>query len=133
MPLSLGWIGRAINSSGRTDTGVMLKDRLSVLILIGSIVRKIDECLKWPSSGRYRSDGSKYCCRRFPPQVFSERKAVSLPVVFIPDRQPILNRFFWRVWPEPNEDLLNIGAEKLIGRHDFSSFGKPSKKGGSTS
>ena len=32
----------------------------------------------------------------------------------------------------PDESLLKSGADVLIGKHDFSSFGKPSKKDGLT-
>ena len=47
-------------------------------------------------------------------------------------RQPIRERYSWRVWPELNLDLLEAGAHHFLGTHDFAAFGSPQNSGGST-
>jgi tRNA pseudouridine38-40 synthase len=49
-----------------------------------------------------------------------------------PGRDPLRDRYAWRVWPDVNAALLHQAAECLIGEHDFAVFGSPLKKGGST-
>ena len=48
------------------------------------------------------------------------------------NRDPILDRYNLRVWPEIELDALNKAAEALIGEFDFSAFGTPPKENGST-
>jgi tRNA pseudouridine38-40 synthase len=40
-----------------------------------------------------------------------------------PIRDPLRERFAWRVWPDITGDLLNQAAAQFIGAHDFSTFG----------
>jgi tRNA pseudouridine38-40 synthase len=49
-----------------------------------------------------------------------------------PDRDPLRERFAWRVWPAVDLELLHQAAAFLTGRHDFSAFGSPPHVGGST-
>jgi tRNA pseudouridine38-40 synthase len=47
-------------------------------------------------------------------------------------RDPLRDRFTWRVWPEVWLPELNEAARSLVGEHDFAAFGAPMRKNGST-
>jgi tRNA pseudouridine38-40 synthase len=49
-----------------------------------------------------------------------------------PIRNPLLDRYSWRIWPAPDEELLHASAAMLTGRHDFAAFGSPPRANGST-
>jgi tRNA pseudouridine38-40 synthase len=49
-----------------------------------------------------------------------------------PHRDPIRERFSWRVWPVVNGKLLSQAAVQLEGTHDFSAFGSPTTPKGTT-
>jgi tRNA pseudouridine38-40 synthase len=45
---------------------------------------------------------------------------------------PVMERYAWRVWPQPDMDRMNTAAALLIGEHDFKAFGKALKPGSTT-
>jgi tRNA pseudouridine38-40 synthase len=47
-------------------------------------------------------------------------------------RDPLRDRFVWRVWPPCDVDLLHVAARLLPGTYDFAAFGTPPRLGGST-
>ena len=47
-------------------------------------------------------------------------------------RQPLHERYAWRVWPPVEIELLQETASLLVGKHDFSAFGTAPQSGGST-
>jgi len=49
-----------------------------------------------------------------------------------PLRDPVRERYAWRVQPAINPDLLAKAAKLLIGTHDFSAFGSPTTPKGTT-
>jgi tRNA pseudouridine38-40 synthase len=53
-------------------------------------------------------------------------------IVSQPNRQPLLERYAWRVWPPMAFDLLQEAACLLVGGHDFAAFGTPPRSRGST-
>lgn len=53
--------------------------------------------------------------------------------VFIdPVRDPLRERYAWRLWPAPKLDRLNAAATAVVGQRDFASFGSPMRPNGST-
>jgi tRNA pseudouridine38-40 synthase len=47
-------------------------------------------------------------------------------------RDPLRERYTWRVWPAPELNRLEQAASLLIGTHDFAAFGTPPQAGRST-
>jgi tRNA pseudouridine38-40 synthase len=47
-------------------------------------------------------------------------------------RNPLRERYAWRIWPLVELNLLQEAAQPLIGRHDFAAFGTPPRAGSST-
>jgi tRNA pseudouridine38-40 synthase len=130
---TLGWTGRAINSSGRTDTGVhALGQVISFELCWDHSEEKLLSALNSSLPSDISAKEVKIAQADFHPRFSAKERQYQYQIVFSPVRQPILERYYWRLWPKPDENLLIEGAEALIGRYDFSSFGRPSKKGGST-
>ena len=48
------------------------------------------------------------------------------------DRDPLRERYAWRVFPEVEGEILNSLAAMLPGKHNFAAFGSPPRTGGST-
>jgi len=49
-----------------------------------------------------------------------------------PLRDPMRERFDWRVWPVIDADVLAKVAKLFLGTHDFSAFGSPTTPKGTT-
>jgi tRNA pseudouridine38-40 synthase len=49
-----------------------------------------------------------------------------------PLRDPIRERFAWRVWPPISGNVLRETAKLFLGTHDFSAFGSPTTPRGGT-
>ncbi len=49
-----------------------------------------------------------------------------------PLRDPLRERYAWRVWPAPELERLHASAQELVGSHDFAAFGSPPRPGGAT-
>ena len=47
-------------------------------------------------------------------------------------RDPLRERYAWRVWPELDLERMQSCAQLLVGEHDFAAFGTPPKAGGAT-
>jgi tRNA pseudouridine38-40 synthase len=129
----LGWRGEAILAAGRTDTGVHATGQV------------IAFDLDWS----HGSPALQNALNAALPEAVAAQRVVEVPAEFHPRydaaarryryriytspvRQPIGQRFAWRVWPEPDRQLLAEAASILVGTHDFAAFGSPPRKGGRT-
>ncbi len=48
------------------------------------------------------------------------------------DRDPLRERYAWRIFPEVDGEILHSLAAMLPGKHNFAAFGSPPRAGGST-
>ena len=130
---SIGWQNSSISAAGRTDAGVHatgqviafefgwkhsleeLRNAINANLPADIAVQSVEE-IGDGFHPRYAADARRYCYRLFCDQV----------------RQPLRERYAWRVWPPLSLDLLNEAARGFIGTHDFSAFGSPHQPGGST-
>ncbi len=130
---SIGWKGRAVASSGRTDTGT---HAVGQVICFDLDWTHGDEKLKSALNSALPSDIAANnvvpASNDFHPRFSAKQRQYLYQMVFSPNRDPILERYYWRIWPKPDENLLAASTRVLYGKHDFSSLGKPSKKNGST-
>ncbi len=130
---TIGWDGRAIASSGRTDTGThALGQVISFDLDWNHGAEKLRNALNGVLPADIAAKDVKLAPEGFNPRFSAKQRQYLYQVVFTPDRDPLLDRYYWRVWPKPDEDLLKKSSKVLIGKHDFSIFGKPSRKNGST-
>ncbi len=92
-----------------------LQRALNALLPPDVSVRKIGEA---PASFHPRRDAR---LRRYRYSLF-----------FQEERDPLRERYAWRVWPPADLALLRKAAPRLVGEHDFAAFGTPPRAGSST-
>jgi tRNA pseudouridine38-40 synthase len=129
----LGWQGTSVLAAGRTDSGVhaagqvvtfelewahsleTLQSALNALLPPDVAVR--DAALAPPGfHPRYRAQARTYCYRIYCQAV----------------RDPLRERYAWRIWPALELASLQGAAAALLGTHDFGAFGTAPRPGGST-
>ncbi|MGB7876224.1 MAG: tRNA pseudouridine(38-40) synthase TruA [Anaerolineales bacterium] len=129
----LGWSGRSVLLAGRTDTGVHAAGQVAAFDLDwghtdGDLLRALNANLPTDMAARdVRVAAPKFhsrfdaISRRYRYRLFCQ-----------PVRNPLREKFAWRVWPEIDSDLLNKVAQLFVGQHDFASYGTPPRAGSST-
>ena len=129
----LGWTGRTVLLSGRTDTGVHATGQIAAVDLNwahadGDLLRALNATL--PADMAVH----KACMvdAKFHPRFDATSRRYRYSLFCQPLRDPIRERFAWRVWPEIDSGLLANTAKLFPGTHDFSAFGSPTTPKGST-
>lgn len=129
----LGWLGRALIYSGRTDSGVHAAGQVAVFDLEWA---HSDEALARALNTYLPDDVAvqTVCKERsdFHPRFDAVERCYRYRLYNLPIRDPLRERFAWRVWPALKMDRLEQAARLLQGSHDFVAFGTPPKQGGST-
>lgn len=129
----LGWQDRAILFAGRTDTGVHGEGQVIAFDLEWS---HSNEELGRALNANLPDDVAVRTVREaapvFHPRYDAKGRTYQYRIYCGTDRDPLRERFAWRVWPEVNLALLQQAARLLIGTHDFAAFGTPPRPGGVT-
>lgn len=129
----LNWQGRTILSAGRTDSGVHASGQV------------IAFDMEWPHglqalhlalNAKLPRDVSvkavEVAPADFHPRYDASARCYRYQILFAPYRDPLRDRYTWRVWPPCEVDRLEAAARLLHGTHDFAAFGTPPRPGGST-
>lgn len=129
----LNWQGRAILSSGRTDSGVHAAGQVVAFDLQWShgpedLGRAINANLPEDVSVK----AVEVAAADFHPRFDATARRYRYQLQFVPARDPLRDRFVWRVWPPCEVESLQAAARLLYGTHDFTAFGTPPRPGGST-
>ena len=129
----LGWEEESILFAGRTDTGVHASGQVVVFALDW---QHTDEALVRALNAKLPSDAAVDCLARveaeFHPRYDASSRCYIYNIYQQPERDPIRDRFAWRIWPMLEIERLNQAASLLIGKHDYSAFGRAMKPGAST-
>jgi tRNA pseudouridine38-40 synthase len=129
----LGWTGRSVLLSGRTDTGVHATGQVASFDLDWS---HSDEELVRALNALLPADLAVHQARtvheKFHPRFDALSRCYRYELFCQPLRHPIRERFAWRVWPPISDDVLAETAQRFLGTHDFSAFGSPTTPRGST-
>lgn len=130
---TLGWHGRAVMAAGRTDTGVHALGQVVAFDLVWQ--HPVEDLLSAMNSG-LSPDISVRSIEAVEPDFHPRYSAISriyrYSLFCDPIRQPLQERFSWRVWPAVQRTRLEKAAHLLVGEHDFRSFGRAPRSGGST-
>ena len=131
--VQLGWQGRAALSAGRTDSGVHAAGQVVAFDLnwahpVEDLGRAINAHLPEDVAIQSVSEAAA----DFHPRFDATSRCYRYRIYCTEMRDPLRDRFAWRVWPAPEADLLVEASAVLPGEHDFSAFGTPPKKGGCT-
>jgi tRNA pseudouridine38-40 synthase len=129
----LGWQDRSILLAGRTDQGVHAAGQVAAFDLnwqhsSGDLLRALNATL--PADVAVRSVSE--CSPDFHPRFDALARSYRYAIFCDPARQPLRERYAWRVWPALDFDRLQATAQILVGKHDFAAFGKATRPGGST-
>lgn len=129
----LGWSDKSVIMAGRTDTGVHATGQVAAFDfewahetekLLKALNAKLppDLAVKslQPASAdfhpRFDAISRMYCYR-----LFCE-----------PIRDPLRERYAWRIWPSLDGNALKQNAGVFLGTHDFAAFGSPTTPKGTT-
>lgn len=129
----IGWQGRSVLAAGRTDTGVHAAGQV---IAFDMEWRHLPEDLLAAVNANLPADVAACSVRvvddRFHPRYDAIARHYRYRIYCQPIREPLMDRYAWRVWPAPGLEPMQAAAGMLIGKHDFAAFGNPPRKGGST-
>ena len=129
----MGWQGRSILAAGRTDTGVHASGQVIAFDLDWS---HPTEVLGVALNAHLPLDIGIKRVQEAPPDFHPRFDAIwrtyRYHFYFSPYRDPLQDRFAWRLWPQPEWEMLAEPAALFLGTHDFTSFGNPMKPGGNT-
>jgi tRNA pseudouridine38-40 synthase len=129
----LGWQDRSILSAGRTDSGVHASGQVFAFDLDW---QHSPEALRAALNASLPADVAVQMVRAVRPDFHPRYDAVArryrYRIYCQPARDPVRDRYAWRIWPAVTLESLQQAARLLIGTHDFAAFGTPPRAGGST-
>lgn len=129
----LGWQGRHIWAAGRTDTGVHACGQVIAFEMEWNrsspeLLRAINANLPFDIAVRQ----VQTVPGTFNPRRHALYRRYRYRIFCQEVRDPLRERYAWRVWPTLQGDLLNQSAQALIGVHDFATFSVAYPPGTST-
>lgn len=129
----LGWQGTSILAAGRTDTGVHASGQVIAFDLEW---RHTPEKLLKALNAYLPSDVAarqvQVTSSDFHPRFDAVARHYRYTVYVCDTRDPLRERYTWRVWPLLDFACLCHAASLLVGKHDFAAFGTPPRALGST-
>lgn len=129
----LGWQGRSVLMAGRTDTGVHASGQVAAFDYEwnhqpDSLVSALNSHL--PAD--IAVSAAKIVQDDFHPRFDALSRRYRYRLFCQPLRNPLRERYAWRIWPSLREDVLHSVTKCFLGQHDFATFGSPPKPGSST-
>lgn len=130
----IGWTGTSVIMAGRTDTGVHATGQVAAFDfnewshpaerLLQALNAKLPADLAVRKIKPARAD--------FHPRFDARSRSYCYRLFCEPIRDPLRERFAWRLWPKPERAALNQAAEIFLGTHDFAAFGSATSEKGTT-
>ncbi|HMB23011.1 MAG TPA: tRNA pseudouridine synthase A, partial [Anaerolineales bacterium] len=129
----LGWMGRSVIMAGRTDTGVHATGQVAACDLDWShsdeeLVRALNAAL--PADMAIHQ--ARMVSAMFHPRFDASSRCYRYRLFCQPLRNPLRERFAWRMWAPVDGGALTEAARLFPGTHDFSAFGSPTTPRGGT-
>jgi tRNA pseudouridine38-40 synthase len=126
----LGWRERTLRGAGRTDTGVHAAGQVVAFELewrggAPRLTQALNGLLP-PDVAVVSTTGVP---AGFQPRYAAQWRRYRYRIVVAPQRQPLAERYAWRVWPAPDAARMELAARDLRGEHDFGAFGTPPRRG----
>jgi tRNA pseudouridine38-40 synthase len=69
---------------------------------------------------------------KFHPRFDATSRRYRYRVFYQPVRDPLREKYAWRVWPQVDGEALQEVAPLFVGQHDFAAYGTPPRAGSST-
>ena len=129
----LGWQGRAIMPSGRTDSGVHAKGQVVSFNLDWN---HPDYALQNALNAFLPADIAVQSVQQVAPDFHPRYDALSrqyrYQLYWQSTRDPLRDRYAWRLERKPELSPMQAAANDLLGEHNFIAFGKALKEDGTT-
>lgn len=129
----IGWQEKSVLFSGRTDAGVHAAGQVVAFDLDWGHTEKE---LKKAINAVLPSDISAFEVHKtekdFHPRYDALSRIYQYQILNSSTRDPLQERYMWRVWPKVDVRIMKKTSRQLIGSHDFAAFGRPHQPGGST-
>jgi len=131
--LKIGWNGKSVLFAGRTDAGVHAAGQVIAFDLDwGHTEKKLHKAINAVLPQDISAVEVKRTKIDFHPRYQALSREYHYQIINSPTRDPLQERYIWRVWPDLDVKLLKKSSRQLIGSHDFAAFGRPHQPGGST-
>jgi tRNA pseudouridine38-40 synthase len=129
----LGWRERAVRGAGRTDTGVHAAGQVVAYELEwrGDTLR-LTRALNALLPEDLAVVDTTPAPEGFRPRYAARWRRYRYRIIAAANRQPLLERFAWRVWPAPQAARIHQAGTALLGEHDFGAFGTAPRRGSHT-
>jgi len=125
----MGWKGRGIQSAGRTDTGVHASGQVISFEFETSLTKEmLQKALNALLPADVAIEDIQFAPKGFHPRFSAKARRYVYRLYCREQRNPLMDRFTWHVWPVVDFNLLKDCATMLIGEHDFRAFGKPPRE-----
>lgn len=129
----ISWQGNAVLFAGRTDAGVHAEGQRITFDLdwrhsTEDLLRALNAVLPRDIAAR----DVDQVAMDFHPRFDARARQYRYQIRCSPIRNPLTDRYLWRVWPDVDIKKLNQAAAELKGVHDFRAFGSPPEEAGST-
>ena len=122
---NVGWQERSIRAAGRTDAGVHARGQVIAFELAwGHEAAHLTQALNanLPSDVVVRL--TTIAPPGFHPRFSAKRRCYRYTLITSPIRDPLGERYAWRIWPEPKLEAMEAVAATLVGRRDLAAFGR---------
>lgn len=130
----IGWTGSSVLMAGRTDSGVHADGQVAAFDFDkwSHPAEKLLQALnaKLPADLAVRK--IKPVHAEFHPRFDAVSRSYRYKLFCEPMRNPLREKFAWRLLPGLDTVALNKTAEVLLGTHDFAAFGSPTSEKGTT-
>jgi tRNA pseudouridine38-40 synthase len=129
----LGWCERTLRGAGRTDSGVHASGQVVAYDLAWrGEPQRLTQALNALLPADLAVVETAPAPAGFRPRYAARWRRYRYRIVAAPQRQPLAERFAWRVWPAPEPALMRLAARHLLGEHDFGAFGTAPRRGSHT-
>lgn len=129
----LGWTATSILAAGRTDAGVHASGQVISFTLDWQhtpeeLMAALNAYLPADVSVRAAQETGK----DFHPRYDARAREYIYRVQLETTRNPLKERFAWRIGHPLDQSVLNRCAAAIVGEHDFAAYGTPPRPGSST-
>lgn len=130
---TLGWSGKSVLMAGRTDTGVHATGQVAAFDFEWAhSAEKLLKALNADLPPDLAVKSLRPAPADFHPRFDAVSRTYRYRLFCEPTRDPLRERYAWRVWPSVDGNALKQNAGIFLGTHDFSAFGSPTTPKGTT-
>ena len=129
----LDWYGRSVTSAGRTDSGVHASGQVVAFdIEWNHGLEKLRDALNANLPDDIAVKSVEVADEKFHPRFDAKSRCYRYRMFCENVRDPLREKFAWRILPNIHEEILVDAAKIFFGQHDFSAFGSALREESST-